>query len=289
MSYLHAVGADARDEPRGTRVVCIIGWPLEHSLSPAIHNAAYRAGGLDWVYVPLAVRPGAVGEAVAGIRALGIVGANVTMPHKQDVVGFLDEISGEAVRIGAVNVIVRQGDKLRGANTDGAGFLRFLERDAGVGVAGTRVLLLGSGGAARAVGVALIDAGARVTLAARDPEKGEGARAAIGPAAGLVDLGDAATAAAEADVIVNATPVGSVGEGMPVPAEAIESRHVVIDLVYSPPVTPLLAAARSRGARAHNGIGMLIEQAALTFELWTGLPAPAEVMSAAALRAISGK
>jgi len=289
MSSLRAVGGEARDPaPGGTRVCCIIGWPVEHSLSPAMHNAAFRAAGLDWVYVPLPVEPDDVGAAVAGIRALGIAGANVTMPHKRAVIEHLDEVSGEAGRIGAVNVIVRAGERLIGANTDGAGFLRFLRRTAGVDPAGSRALLLGSGGAARGVGVALADAGASVLVAARDPVRGGEVANAIGPHAAVVPFDDAREALADADLVVNATPVGQEDGSTPVDTDGIAARHLVIDLVYSPPSTPLLDVARARGARAYNGLGMLVEQAALAFELWTGRPAPAGTMSAAALRVIAG-
>jgi shikimate dehydrogenase len=268
-------------------VCCIIGWPVEHSLSPAMLNTAFRVAGLDWVYVPLPVAPQDVAAAVAGIRALGIAGANVTMPHKRSVIEHLDEVSGEAERIGAVNVIVRAGDRLIGANTDGAGFLRFLTRTAGVDPSGKRALLLGAGGAARAVGVALADAGASVLLAARDLERGEEVAEAIGAHVAVVGFADAPAALGDADLIVNATPVGQTETGMPLDGGGIEQRHVVVDLVYAPPSTPLLQAARARGARAYNGLGMLVEQAALAFELWTGRPAPSEAMSAAALRAIT--
>jgi shikimate dehydrogenase len=290
MSELHSVGAVPVDPaPGGTRVCCIIGWPVEHSLSPAMHNAAFRAVGLDWTYVPLPVPPDAVAHAVAGIRALGIAGANVTMPHKQSVIEHLDEVSGDAARIGAVNVIVRAGDRLLGANTDGQGFLRFLERDAGVRPRGLGVLMLGAGGAARGVGVALGDAGADVTIAARNPRAAAEACAAIGGTARSVAFEAAARSAKDADLIVNATPLGAGGTGNPLPDEAIRPGHTVVDLVYSPPITPLIAAARARGARTYNGIGMLIDQAALGFELWTGRPAPYDALSAAALRAIRGE
>lgn len=289
MSGLRAVGGEARDPaPGGTRVCCIIGWPVEHSLSPAMHNAAFRVTGLDWVYVPLPVEPDDVGAAVAGIRALGIVGVNVTMPHKRSVIEHLDEVSGEAERIGAVNVIVRSGNRLIGANTDGAGFVRFLRRTAGIDPAGSRALLLGAGGAARGVGVALADAGASVLVAARDMPRGTEVANAIGTHAAAVPFAHAGEALADADVVINATPIGQDERGTPLDPGGIEARHIVVDLLYAPPSTPLLDAARARGARAYNGLGMLVEQAALAFELWTGRPAPSETMSAAALRVIAG-
>ena len=286
MSPLRSVGGKAVDPaPGGTRIACIIGWPVAHSLSPAIQNAAFQAAEIDWAYVALPVAPDDVADAINGIRALGIVGANVTMPHKRAVMEHLDEVGGEAERIGAVNTIVRSADRLIGANTDGAGFVRFLERAAGM--PDGPALILGAGGAARAVGVALADSGIAVTIAARDPQRGEEAREAVGGT--LVDFQDAAKVAKDAVLIVNATPLGHEGDGVPLDVDAIEPRHTIIDLVYAPPETRFLMAARERGARTHNGLGMLIEQAALSFELWTGRPAPREAMSAAALRAIATK
>ncbi len=288
MSRPHAVGAEARDPaPRGTRVACIIGWPVEHSLSPAMHNEAFRSAGLNWTYVPLPVAPPDLAAAVAGIRALGIAGANVTMPHKQTVIAYLDEVSREAERIGAVNVVVRAGDRLLGANTDGTGFLRFLERGAGVQAAGTRILILGSGGAARALAATLGDAGSEVVVAARNAAAAAETAALAGALGRTEPFAGAAAAAENASVIVNATPLGSGGEDLPISVTAITPDHVVVDLIYAPPVTALIAAARERGARAYNGFGMLVEQAALSFELWTGRPAPREAMAAAALREIA--
>lgn len=268
----------------GTRVACVIGWPVSHSLSPVIQNAAFRAAALDWVYVALPVAPQAVEGAVAGIRALGIAGVNVTMPHKRAVMPHLDEVAGEAELAGAVNTIVRSGDRLIGANTDGAGFVRFLEREAAFAPQGRRVLILGAGGAARSLAASLGAVGAEVTIAARRSEETEALAALAGAAA--CGWGDRQKAAREADLVINATPVGADGVQSPLDAAFATPGHLVVDLVYAPPVTPLLAAARRGGARSYNGLGMLLHQAALAFELWTGVPAPIEAMSAAAVAAV---
>lgn len=269
----------------GTRVAGIIGWPVDRSLSPAIHNAAFAAAGLDWVYVAFPVRPERVPEAIAGMRALGVEGMNVTMPHKRAVMPCLDEVTGEAGRIGAVNTIVRRGDRLTGSNTDGQGFVRFLERDAHAAPAGRRVVLLGAGGAARALAVGLSDASAEVFVAARRAEQADEILQ-VAPA-GVVawDADELSETLRDADVLVNATPAG---EGqLPLPAEAFRPELLVVDLAYWPPDPWLVRVARRAGCAAHNGLGMLLHQAALAFELWTATPAPLEVMSAAALRTIA--
>lgn len=266
-----------------TQIAGIIGWPVDRSLSPAIHNAGFEAAGLNWVYVAFPVRPDGVGGALEGMRALGIRGLNVTMPHKRAVIAYLDAVTPDAGRIGAVNTIALEGDRLVGSNTDGPGFLRFLEGEAGVPPAGKRVLVLGAGGAARALVVALAGAGAGVQVAARRGEQAEEAAGLVPAATALAWApGPLSEGMATADLLVNATPVGRVGADLPLDPAAIESRHVVVDLTYAPEATPLLRVARERGARAFNGLGMLLHQAALSFELWTGVPAPMDAMSAAA-------
>jgi len=271
----------------GTRTVGVIGWPVEHSLSPAIHNAAFAALGLPWVYVPLPVLPGEVGAALAGLRALGFAGANVTMPHKTEVAERVGSLSDDARRLNAVNTIVVGAEEIAGHNTDAPGFDRFLRRDAGFEPADRTALLFGAGGAARACALALARGGLRsLTVAVRDPERArpvEGTVAELGVAVTTVPLAEAADL--DVDLIVNATPLGADGETLPMPR--LRPEVVVVDLLYYPATTPLLSSARAAGASAFGGLGLLLEQAALSFELWTGQAAPLEVMSAAAVAALS--
>jgi shikimate dehydrogenase len=265
-----------------TNVAGIIGWPVDRSLSPAIHNAAFSAAGLDWVYVAFPVRPGEGADAVEAMRALGVRGLNVTMPHKRDVIAALDVLSPEAERAGAVNTIVAEGSRLTGSNTDGAGFLRFLERDAAVDPAGATALVLGAGGAARSVGIALGDAGASVVVAARRPEQASEAAGLAGSArAASFEPDTLREEIARATIVVNATPVGLEGDDLPLDPASLTASHVVIDLIYHPQTTPLLRIARERGAKTFNGLGMLLHQAALSFEAWTGVPAPIQAMRTA--------
>jgi shikimate dehydrogenase len=271
-----------------TRVVGVIGWPARHSLSPVIHNAALTACGLDWVYVAFEVPEGAAGMAVGGMRSLGIEGLSVTMPHKAAVIGALDVLTPDAESLGAVNCISRDGPGLLGDNTDGIGFLDALRIDEGVDPAGMRCVVVGAGGAGRAVARALGGAGAaEVVVVNRSPEPAVRAAALAGPT-GRVGTAEAVDAA---DLVVNATPLGmgvvvttsGDGEPLPVDPERLGAGQLVVDLVYHPATTPLLAAARQRGAATANGLGMLIHQAAHAFRRWTGEDPPLEAMSAAAV------
>jgi shikimate dehydrogenase len=277
------------DEPappriRGrTRLAGVIGWPVDGSLSPVIHNAAFGALGLDWAYVPLAVPPGRVPEAVAGLRALGFAGANVTMPHKTEVARAVDALTEDARLLDAANTVTVGADVVEGANTDAPGFDRFLRLDAGFDAGGRRALVFGAGGAARACALALGRAGlAELVVAVREPERGVAFAHLLSDLPTRVRVVPIADAASErVDLLVNATPVGGAGESLPHPP--LGPSIVVVDLLYRPALTPLLASARDAGAGAFGGLGLLLHQAALSFELWTGQDPPMPVMSAAAL------
>jgi shikimate dehydrogenase len=261
-----------------TRVVAVIGDPVDHSRSPAMHNAAFRALGLDWVYVAFPVPRGRGADAVRAVRTLGLAGMNVTMPHKDDAAGACDELDDEALPLGAVNtVVVGTGGALVGHATDGPGFLRALA-DEGVDAAGRRCLVAGGGGAGRAISRALGNVGARVTVAARRLEAAERAAALAGGEA--VKFPDVEVESF--DVVVNATPLGMAGEPPPFDAERLQRGQFVYDTVY-PAETPLLAAARARGIAHAGGIGMLVHQGARSFRLWTGQEPPLDLMRAAAL------
>jgi shikimate dehydrogenase len=273
---LHQIGGK-------TRLAGVIGWPVSGSLSPVIHNAAFAALGLDWAYVPLPVAPGHVVDAVAGLSALGFAGANVTMPHKTEVAHAVGRLTEDARLLDAVNTIVVTAGAVEGANTDAPGFERFLRVDAGFDPAGRRALVLGAGGAARACALALGRAGlAELVVAIREPERGISlARLARELPVEVRVVPFAEADRASVDLVVNATPVGRAGEQVPHPP--LHPGVLVVDLLYRPAVTPLLQAAREAGAGAYGGLGLLLHQAALSFELWTGQEPPMPVMSAAAL------
>lgn len=278
-------------EPTGAATLTgVIGWPVDHSLSPAMHNAAFRALGLDWIYVGLPVAPGRLVAAIEGLAALGFAGANVTMPHKTEAASLVDELSDDARRLQAVNTISVTTGGLVGHNTDAPGFARFLRDEVAFDPAGRRVLLYGAGGAARACALAVARAGAaEIVVAVREPAR------AIALVQALEDLPvtvHTASSMAEAtqvaaELIVNATPVGAHGEELPEPR--MGPGTVVVDLLYHVASTPLRVHAREAGAAAFGGLGLLLHQAALSFELWTGRQPPLETMSAAALGALGGE
>ena len=250
-----------------------------------MHNAAFQALGLDWAFVAFEVPAGATLAALAGVRALGIDGLSVTMPHKDGAATAVDRMSETALALGAVNTVVRRpANLLEGHNTDGVGFLDAVRADEGFEPAGRRCVVLGAGGAARAVVKALGDAGAaEVVVVNRTPARAE--KAAL--LAGGVGRVGTVEEAGGAELVVNATPVGMGVTGLhpavPVDPDRLGPGQLVVDLVYFPPVTPLVEAARARGAAAVNGLGMLIHQAAHAFCLWTGEDPPLAAMSAAAL------
>lgn len=265
-----------------TRVAAVIGHPVRHSLSPVINNAAFGALGIDWVFVAFDVAPGTGAAAVAAGRTLGLGGLSVTMPHKGAAATAVDRLSAEARQLGAVNCVVVDGDELVGHNTDGVGFLDALRHDEGFDPAGRRVVILGAGGAARAVALAVADAGAaEVVVVNRTASRG----AEVAELAGSPGRVGVLEEVMEAELVVNATPVGMRGGGAegesPIPARYLRPDHLVVDLVYEPQATPLAQAARAAGASAVGGLGMLVHQAGHAIRLWTGLEPPLEVMSAA--------
>jgi shikimate dehydrogenase len=263
-----------------TRVAGIIGDPVAHSRSPAIHNAAYAATNLDWVFVAMHVPRGAAHVALEGVRALDIAGLSVTMPHKSDAASACDELSPAAEALGAVNVVVARDRRLFGDSTDGEGLVRSVQ-DQGVDVRGTPAVVLGAGGAARAITRALGAAGADVTVAARRIDAAAETAALAGGATGVA-LGDLRSGLPAGAVLVNATPVGMQGEPPPVDPGLLDGLRLVVDTIYHPAETALVVAARERGVAVVNGLGMLVHQAALAFELMTSCPAPLAAMREAA-------
>ena len=274
----------------------VIGDPVEHSLSPVLHNAAFAELGIDWIYVAFRVTAGQAAAAVEAMRTLDLAGLSVTMPHKADVAQAVDRLAPVATELGVVNTVCWSSSgmdsDLVGESTDGPGFLDSLRGDEGFDPAGRTCLVLGSGGAARAVTQALGSTGpAEVIVAGRNSEAAQGCAALAGPAGRAVLVTEEAPASladaiGAADLIVNATPVGMLTDArLPFALDEawLKPSHFVADLIYAPATTPLLAAARRAGAQCCNGIGMLIHQAARQLELWTGRPAPLEGMSAAAV------
>ncbi|HTY23950.1 MAG TPA: shikimate dehydrogenase [Desulfomonilaceae bacterium] len=268
-----------------TKLLGIIGDPISHSLSPAMHNIAFEATGMDCIYVPLPVRPKHLGEAVRGLCSLGFMGVNVTVPHKEKVLPFLDRVSDEAARIGSVNTIKIHDGRVLGDNTDWQGFLNHLA-EIPFDPEGSEALILGSGGSARSVAYALLSKGARVTLCGRSIETtakvAEHFRKffpATNPGAMTYD--QLSLQRINADMVINTTPLGMPPQfsSSPWPEKAMFPKcGLVYDLVYNPPITPFIEQALKNGVRAVNGLGMLVHQAALAFNIWTGIPAPLEAM-----------
>ena len=275
---------------------CVLGHPVVQSVSPAMHNAALAQMGLDGVYVAFDVTPEGLADAVRGLQALGIGGINCTIPHKEALLPLMDELSEEAAFIGAVNTIVFSEGRRIGHNTDAPGFLASLRAE-GADPAGKEVLVLGAGGSARAVVVALARSGARVTVANRTVERAEELASQLNAkfhanAVRAVELRAEVLGptVAGADIIVNTTSLGMNphSEGMPeLPVDRIRPDAFVYDLIYNPLETRLLREARQRGARGAHGAGMLARQGALALELWTGRPAPAELMEQVILGALA--
>lgn len=281
---------------RGMDVYAILGFPVAHSRSPAMHNRAFQTLGIDACYVPFQVAPADLADAVRGLRALGVRGANVTLPHKTAIMPLLDALDPVAEHVGAVNTVLRDGERLIGTNTDAEGLTRSL-REAGVQLAGARAVVLGAGGAARASIVGLAQAGVRrIRVAARQPDRAsalaDDLRPKLAPAeisACSLEPAALAPAFADTDLLVQATSATLAGspEAEPfargLPLSSLPASAVVTDLVYKPIQTTLLRAAAALHLTTVDGLGMLLHQGALAFERWTGQVAPLGPMREAML------
>jgi shikimate dehydrogenase len=256
----------------GTDVYCVIGNPVAHSLSPVMHNAAFRETGIDGVYLAFEVHD--IGNAVGSIRGLGIRGISVTIPHKVPVIPLLDELDPTAAEIGAVNTIVNRDGKLVGYNTDCIGAVKALEEK--TTISGKRVLIIGAGGAARAVGFGLVRAGGRVGVCNRGEEKGRALADDL--MASFVTSNDLPKQ--EWDIIINTTSVGMTPEihQMPISEALFSAGCVVMDIVYNPVETQLLKTAQKNGCTTVDGVSMFVYQGASQFELWTEKKAPVSIM-----------
>jgi shikimate dehydrogenase len=279
-----------------TRVVGVFGYPVAHSLSPAMHNAAFAALRLSYIYIPFPVSPDALGPAIRSLSALGIVGVNLTIPHKENVLPFLDAITEEAREVGAVNTVHCLEGRLLGDNTDGRGFYESL-REMGLSLQGKQVVVLGAGGAARSVVFRLLREGAHVILTNRTPDRAarlaqDAARAGYGARVRVVETDaerELRNAIAGAELLVHTTRIGMHPETDALPSVPLEAFHpnlLVYDLVYNPVETRLIQEAQRRGCRTLTGVKMLVYQGAAAFERWTGLWPPTEVMEAAVLEGL---
>ncbi len=264
-----------------TKVTGLFGCPVEHSLSPAMHNAAFEYLNLDYCYVTFSVRPDLLGDAVKAIRALNLSGVNVTVPHKENVIPFLDEVSEEASFIGAVNTIKNDDGKLIGYNTDGRGFMQSLS-DAGINAKDKKILIAGAGGASRAIGYYLCKEASNVYLYDVDANKAEALRMHLNSIKNNTSLinNDSLKSSdffSGVDIVINATPLGlKPDDPMPVDISLLNKNHIVCDLIYKE--TPLLREASKIGCKTMDGLGMLLWQGVFAFEIWTGIMPPADVM-----------
>jgi shikimate dehydrogenase len=267
------------------RACYLLGHPVAHSMSAAMQNAAFRCLGLDAEYRLLDVEQVGLVSAVQGLREPEIIGANVTIPHKVAIVGLMDRLDRFAEAVGAVNTVVNEGGALAGYNTDGPAAVKALREVYGP-IGGTKVVLLGAGGAARSVSYALAREGAKLAVLNRDEVKARRIAGMVGAESG--SLGELGSRLKGAEILVNATPVGMAPDSgvSPVDASVLHRGLTVFDLVYNPPRTRLLRDAEAVGARALGGVGMLVHQGAEAFRLWTGRDAPVEIMEAAVMGAL---
>ncbi|MCX8188952.1 MAG: shikimate dehydrogenase [Nitrososphaeria archaeon] len=280
-----------------TRVCCLIGDPIEHTVSPIIHNAAFQKLGLNYLYLAFKVKKSMLKEAIEGIKALNIKGLNVTIPHKIEVVKYLNEVDEIAERIGAVNTIVNKDGVLKGYNTDGEGALMAIKEN-GFNLKNKIVAIVGAGGAARAVShFIVLENPSKVTILNRTLENAiklaEDLRkkTKVYCEAKTLDTYSIKESVTEADLLINCTSVGMYPdvEKTPIPKDYLKKDLVIMDIVYNPLQTRLLRDAVEIGCKIINGLDMLVNQAALSFKIWTGIEAPLDIMKKAALEVLEKK
>jgi len=272
-----------------TEIYGLIGYPVKHTFSPHMHNAAFEALNMNAVYVPFEVKPGLLKEALIGMKSMGVRGLNVTIPYKEAIIKYMDDLDREASLIQAVNTVTIKDGKMKGYNTDGRGFIASMEEEFGITPEKKRFFILGAGGAARAISFSLALAGARRIILIDVV-----ASKAIRLSTSLSRKVPCETIALKAgqrgvrelllnsDVLINATPCGmKTSDSVPIDPNLLHRRLVVCDVIYNPPVTKLIRAAQSRRIRAMNGAGMLLNQGVISFKIWTGRKAPARIMAKA--------
>ena len=263
-----------------TKITGLFGYPVEHTLSPLMHNAAFEHLGIDCCYLPFSVHPDSLKTAIEAIRALNLAGVNVTIPHKESVIPYLDVVSEEALFIGAVNTIINQEGTLTGHNTDGRGFMRSLAEN-NISPDNKKMLIVGAGGASRAIGYYLSEKADTLYLYDIDRMKLEKLASDLSAVRGNIHILNNIVAG-DFDVLINATPLGlKATDPLPFDVSGLSPRQTVCDLIYKK--TPLLSQAEKKGCRTNNGLGMLLWQGVLAFELWTGTFPPVDIMRNALL------
>lgn len=260
------------------KLLGIFGHPVSHSLSPAMHNHAAQLLGLEYRYVAFDVNPDSLKTALRAIPALGVVGINVTVPHKEKAARVVDKLEGDAAAVGAVNTITVKDGRLIGFNTDGIGFIRALKSEK-INPKGKRALIIGAGGSSRTIGLALLRAGARIEITNRTPEAGKKLARLLSKfgKASFVQSPAVQRAVEEADIIVQTTPVGmKPNDPLPISNPLFRKGQVVYDIIYAPEKTKLLKLAEQQGAKTINGLSMLVFQGSESFNIWTGKRFPEE-------------
>ena len=263
------------------KLIGLFGHPIDQSMSPAMHNLAFTETGLPYLYCAFDIAPSLIGEAVAAARTLRMAGFNVTIPHKQSIIPYLDDVDVSAKKSGAVNTVVNDSGRLIGYNTDGIGYVSSLETEMQIAVKDMKIAVIGAGGAARGIVLSLIDRGcSQIILYNRTRERAELVAEDFKEFAALCVEDQIQSALSKADVVINATSVGMYPNTDEIPLDPlyIESRHIVSDIIYNPYETRLIKQARDRGARIHRGLGMFVHQGAIAFQKWTGSEPPVQAM-----------